>query len=226
MNEGGYIVKIINKINKNQKNIKNLYLLEGATFNGKYEFPVVSSSIHIPSGLVSFSDIKNETDYSKYVHFYIDDYKYESFWNNPKQYLSLLKKFAGVVSPDFSIYRNMTRAMQIANKHRNHALANWLTTNGINVIGNVRWACDSSFDFVFEGFEQNSIIAIGTHGCLSSQHDKQLFCLGLDEMIKQLKPKIVMVYGSRKENYFSRLMFPNVVFVFYPPRYYSTLGVS
>lgn len=59
-------------------------------------------------------------------------------WNNPSRYLAILKNFKGVITTDFSIYRNMPIAMQIWNTYRNRALTYNLQSNGVDIIPNVR----------------------------------------------------------------------------------------
>ena len=51
--------------------------------------------------------------------FYEDDYQFERFWNRPAQYLSVLRRFAGGISTDYSIYLDMPRSQQIWNCWRN-----------------------------------------------------------------------------------------------------------
>ena len=47
---------------------------------------------------------KNCSDFDSWVVFYEADKYFERLWNNPKQYISKLKRFQGVITPDFSIY--------------------------------------------------------------------------------------------------------------------------
>ena len=96
------------------------------------------------------------TDYECFVMFYEHDVKFERLWNNPKKYLDRLKKFKGVISPDFSLYRNMPIVMQIWNTYRSRALASWFQNNGIRVIPNVRFNDIRTFYFCFDGIEKNN----------------------------------------------------------------------
>lgn len=45
------------------------------------------------------------------AYFSKDDFKFNRIWNNPKRYLEFLKNFKGIISPDFSLYRNMPLSM-------------------------------------------------------------------------------------------------------------------
>ena len=76
-------------------------------------------------------------------------------FGNPRQYLDKLKKFQGIISPDFSLYRNMPLCMQMWNTYRGRALANFLSENDINIIPNVRFGDERTYSFCFEGKDSN-----------------------------------------------------------------------
>ena len=73
------------------------------------------------------------------MHCYEDDAAFERLWSRPERYLPILKRYAGVIAPDFSLYRDMPLVMQQWNVYRSRAIAHWLQENGIPVIANVRW---------------------------------------------------------------------------------------
>lgn len=68
------------------------WLVEGADFDGNYEFPIINGCTEMPKELVPFDKSISGNDYNKWVHFYIHDTFFERLWNNPKNYLNLLKK--------------------------------------------------------------------------------------------------------------------------------------
>ncbi len=111
------------------------FLVENAEYDGYFEFPKLKTSDKLPEKVVTLSKAMSKTchDFDSWIVFYEHDVKFERFWNNPKQYLDKLKKFKGVISPDFSLYRNMPLCMQIWNTYRSRALAAWLQNNGIEV---------------------------------------------------------------------------------------------
>lgn len=145
---------------------------------------------------------RNTADFNQWVMFYEHDVKFERLWNNPKQYLPKLKEFKGIISPDFSLYRNMPLVMQEWNTYRSRALAHWLQENGIEMIPNVRFNDERTYEFCFDGIEKNKTVAVGTHGCMKRIEDKELFILGLEEMVKRLSPKTIIVYGAAPEDIF------------------------
>lgn len=171
-------------------------LLEGLTLTGKYNMPVLDATQTIPSKLISFNECLQCAHPEQYfVHFYVDDYQFERVWNQPKRYTELLRRFAGVISPDFSMYLDMPRAQQIWNNYRSKLLAAFFQKHKLEVISNVSWSDSSSFDFCFDGLPQNSVLAISTNGCINN-YSSLYFLDGYHEMLKRLKPAKVLVYGQ------------------------------
>ena len=123
------------KFNRNY-DVFHAYLVENADYNGYIELPVIRTSNLIPNRVVTFSKAMSKAwrDFDCWVMFYEHDVKFERLWNNPDKYLKKLKRFNGVLSPDFSLYRNMPLVMQMWNTYRGRALASWLQSNGAEVI--------------------------------------------------------------------------------------------
>ena len=76
------------------------FLVEDAEYDGYIELPKIKTSDLIPEKVVTFSKAmeKSFKDFDCYVMFYEHDAKFERLWHNPKQYLTKLKKFRGVIS--------------------------------------------------------------------------------------------------------------------------------
>ncbi len=188
----------------NNYDVFHAFLVENADFDGYIELPVIKTSDKLPEKVVTFSKAmtKSWTDFDCWVVFYEHDKEFERLWNNPKQYLDKLKKFKGVISPDFSLYRNMPLVMQMWNTYRGRALAVWLQNNDVEIIPNVRFGDERTFSFCFDGIEENKTVAVGTHGCIKRKEDKIFFKIGLARMVQRLSPKIIIVYGSAPDNIF------------------------
>ncbi len=180
------------------------FLVQNANYDGYIELPVIKTSDDLPKKIVTFSKAMRKTysDFDAWVAFYEYDRFFERFWNNPKRYLTKLKKFKGVISPDFSLYRNMPLVMQMWNTYKGRALAVWLQDNGIEIIPNVRTADERTYSFAFCGIEKNKTVAIGTHGCIKTSEDRQYFKRGLAELVETLSPKNIIVYGSAPDSIF------------------------
>ena len=188
----------------NNYDVFHAFLVENADFDGYIELPVIKTSDKLPEKVVTFSKAmsKSWTDFDCWVVFYEHDKEFERLWNNPKQYLDKLKKFKGVISPDFSLYRNMPLVMQMWNTYRGRAVACWLQNNGVEIIPNLRFGDERTFSFCFDGIEENKTVAVGTHGCIKRKEDKIFFKIGLARMVQRLSPKIIIVYGSAPDNIF------------------------
>ena len=180
------------------------FLVENADYDGYYEMPRIRGCDEIPSGVITFSKAmaRNMHGFDRWVVFYEHDRNFERLWNNPRAYLDKLKKFRGIISPDFSIYRNMPLCMQLWNTYRGRALAHWLQENGIKVIPNVRFNDERTYDFCFDGIEKDKTVAVGTHGCIKRRADKAYFKSGLSELVKRLSPKNIIVYGAAPDEIF------------------------
>lgn len=164
--------------------------------------------------LIPFS--KRNGAYSSWVHFYESDSKFICLLNQPRKYVSSLKKFAGIISPDFSICADFPLPLQIKNKYWNHALAYWLSTQGIPVIPNVRWGDARSFSFCFRGIEKNSVVAISTHGQLRRIDNKKLFLAGLPVMIETLLPHTIIVHGKAPDTIFGQYKKDGIKIINFP----------
>lgn len=182
------------------------FLVDTADYEGYFELPVIKTSNLIPEKLVSFSKAMSKSwkDFDCWVMFYEHDVRFERLWNNPRKYLRRLKKFRGIIAPDFSLYRNMPLVIQMWNTYRGRALAHWLQKNGIEVIPNVRFNDERTYAFCFDGIEKNKTVAVGTHGCIKRRIDKDYFKDGLAELVKRLSPKTIIVYGAAPDDIFKK----------------------
>ena len=180
-------------------------LVANADYDGCFEMPKIRTSNQIPNNVMLFSRAVSEKckDFNCWVIFYEHDCNFIRLWNNPQKYLNRLKRFNGVISPDFSLYRNMPLVMQMWNTYKGRAIAAWLQDNGIEVIPNVRWNDERTFDFCFDGIERNSTVSIGTHGCIWNKADRTYFKNGLAKMVGVLNPKNIIVYGRNPDDIFA-----------------------
>ncbi len=190
----------------NNYDVFHAFLVQDADYDGYFEMPVIRTSGQLPNKVISFSKAmsKAHSDFDCWVMFYEHDKNFERLWNNPKQYLNKLKKFKGIISPDFSLYRNMPLPMQMWNTYRGRALAVWLQSSGIEVIPNVRFNDERTYEFCFNGIEKNKTVSVGTHGCIKSRIDRECFKKGLSELVKRLKPETIIVYGRAPDDIFKK----------------------
>lgn len=163
---------IIKNTQNAQRDVFRAFLVEKADYEGIEEIPCIRTSSLVPTRVILFSKALKTTDYDQWVVFYEHDEKFVRLWNTPRKYLSILKKFRGVITPDFSLYRNMPLVMQKWSTYQGKAIGVWLQNEGIEVIPNVRFADERSYQFCFDGVEKNSTVAIGTYGCIKKIIDR------------------------------------------------------
>lgn len=189
--------------------IYNMDMLENVQLNNDFwQMPKIKKQDYIPKKLVGFNYAKTCKDTEATIHFFIDDYQFERIWNDPEKYISILKKFECVISPEFSLYWNMPTPMQIWNAYRNRFIGALLQEYGITVIPSVIWADEKSFEFCFEGIEEGSIVAVETNGTKSKEIYPR-WKAGMDELIKRIKPSTILVYGGKNDYDFGNI---NVIF--------------
>lgn len=178
----------------------NLNLINLCNFAGDFEMPVLEICPCFPDELVPFHlaiySKKCFKRYNAYVHFFLDDYQYERLWNAPERYLTCLSRYGGVLAPDFSLYADMPKAMQIWNTYRNRLLAAWLQHNGVYVIPTVSWSDHKSYEFCFDGLPIGGTFALSTIGTQKSIRSKLLFEQGYKQFLRRCKPNALVVYGQ------------------------------
>lgn len=188
---------------KGCKDVFHAFLVKNATYDSPLEIPCLKAETRTPKRLIAFSKAVHSTETDAWVHFYEDDIAFERLWNRPKTYLPILKKFKGVISPDFSVYRDMPLVMQQWNIYRSRALAHWLQENGVPVIPNIRFSDDRTFELACAGISRHAVIAIGSHGCIRLPTERNYFKKGLAYVIDTLEPTAVIVYGTTPDEVFA-----------------------
>ena len=137
---------------------------------------------------------QQKTDFG--VHFFLDDYQFNRLWNRPDKYIPLLSKFKYVLSPDFSMYTDYPKAMQMWKHYQKHWLGAYMELFGIKVIPTVGWSDKESFKWCFDGDPKNSIVAVSSIGTQKDKESKQLFLEGYNKMLEVLKPIKILFWGN------------------------------
>jgi len=183
---------------RDRRDVFNGRLLAGLTLVGPYEIPKIDPCMRVPDSLISFSEANalRKPDLETWVHFYEDDYKFIRLWNDPERHFRRLARFAGVVSPDFSIYRNMPVAQKIAHTYRNQLLGARMQADGINVIANIRLSGRESIPYALAGAPRHSTVALGLNGCVQDRANRRHVMEEVRIVCDELAPTHLVVYGS------------------------------
>lgn len=128
------------------------------------------------------------------VHFFLDDYRFESAWNNPLRGLERVRRAGAALTPDFSLWRDMPLAAQMWQVYRSRWLGAFWQRHGMRVIPTGQWSGPESFGFAFDGLPHGSVIAVSAVG-VSDSYGRGLFALGLEELVKRVGPSRLLAYG-------------------------------
>ena len=134
---------------------------------------------------------------SKILHFYVDDYQFKRVWDSPDTYLNMLKKFKAVLSPDFSLYSDFPKAVQIFNHYRKQWLSAYWQMHSIKVIPTICWSDEDSFEWCFDGVPHNSLISISTVGGFKNAETKEAWLKGYNKCIEVLEPSCILLFGNK-----------------------------
>ncbi len=186
------------------KDVFHAFLVKNATYDTALEIPCLKPAKSKPNDLIPFSKAISSEHTDCWVHFYEDDTAFERLWNKPNKYLPILQKFNGVISPDYSVYRDMPLVMQHWNIYRSRALAHWLQENGVSVIPNIRFGDNRTFESACAGVEKHGTIAVGSHGYTKLIKERKYFKDGLNYIINSLEPTTIVVYGATPDKMFGK----------------------
>ena len=177
--------------NFDRNNTHTLY----ASTNG-WGIPDLPAATTVPTRLIAYNDrFKAEHPApGDAVHFFLDDYRFETVWTQPRRSLSRVIRAGHALSPDFSLWREMPAAMQLWQVYRSRWCGAWMHSNGVDVIPTVSWSTPQSYDFCFAGIPKRSVVAVSTVGIRGDEAEKG-FRRGLEEMLLSLLPETVLVYG-------------------------------
>jgi len=168
--------------------------------NNRYGIPEMAHVplAAVPDDLIPYRyRVRNpDNRVGKAVHFFVDDYRFETTWSRSGQALRFLSKYKTLLSPDFSLYRDMPQAMQIWNTYRNRWCGAYWTSLGFTVIPSISWSDDASFAFCFLGIPQRSLVAVATVGVKGDAASEMHFRQGFNAMLDALNPSAVLCYGS------------------------------
>ncbi len=182
-----------------------LFLRNQFKGSGEFNIPVIPKSDFSEEDLenlllIGFDRAKNDRkNLNRMVHFFLYDYKFEKIWQHPDDYVDKLKDYKGVLSPDFSMYLEMNRTLQLYNTFRNRWCGAYLASKGIKVIPTINWGNEDTFDFCFQGVPKGSIVAVSTY--MVQEHNnhadqKDFFLKGYNEMLRRIQPAKIICYSQ------------------------------
>ena len=162
-----------------------------------WQMPIIHKCNTVPSDLIGFNYAKTSENKKTGIHCYVDDYQFERLWNDPEAYIDVLKQYECFLSPDFSLYMDMTMPTKIWNIYRSRFIGAFYQSRGITVIPTVSWAEPETFDFCFKGLEKGGVVSVSTIGVKENKDALEVWRSGMAKMIETLKPRTILVYGGK-----------------------------
>ena len=188
------------KVNERERTFDkyNLSYFDKNNCAGDYDMPIIKKIKAKPKELMGFNYVLSDKGESKdkFIHFFIDDYQFERIWDDPYFYLDKISEYSGMLTPDFSLYSDMSISQQIYNVYRSRLIGQLAQKQGIKVIPTISWSDKRSYKFCFDGIEKGGAVAVSTIGVKNDKDCKKLFFNGMKECIKRLEPDIVINYGG------------------------------
>lgn len=170
--------------------------------NNELGYPELKADFFEVKDLLAYDKINTKSpkpdDLDKTVHFFLNDYKFECLWNNPKQYIGLLQKYNGILMPDFSNYTDYPISLNIFQMYRRFWLSRFFQENGIKVIPVPRINDLNNYENELKPIPKNNIIAISSVRMLSAMQRDYLpeFIQEVKIILDYLKPEKLIWYGN------------------------------
>ena len=163
---------------------------------GEYDIPEIESIQFNNAEFIGFNYARNAKEpENKAVHFFLDDYQFTRVWTEPDRYIPMLQRFKYVLTPDFSLYTDFPKPLQIYNHYRKHWIGAYWQMYGINVIPTICWSDQKSFEWCFDGEPTQSVVAVSSVGTQNNKEKKRCFLDGYHEMVERLQPTQIIFYG-------------------------------
>lgn len=178
--------------------LENYGTFQPFSVSGKFEIPAIAPVTELkPLEWRCFGEYRTlSINPNTGIHFFTDDYRFNSCWRQPLKYADMFARAGAVMSPDFSMYRDMPLALQLYSHYRKHWLGQFWQTRGAVVIPTISWSDSASWDFCFDGEPRGGIVAVSTVGVKRDKEAFGLFSAGWSEMLNRLSPKRVIVCGE------------------------------
>ena len=177
---------------RNYENVQRM-LFDGI---GEYDIPQIEPTQFNNAEFIGFNYARNAKEpENKAVHFFLDDHQFTRVWTEPDRYIPMLQRFKYVLTPDFSLYTDFPKPLQIYNHYRKHWIGAYWQMYGINVIPTICWSDQKSFEWCFDGEPTQSVVAVSSVGTQNNKEKKQCFLHGYHEMVGRLQPTQIIFYG-------------------------------
>lgn len=192
-----------NNIHSEKRDLYNLRLLTGLASSNHYGLPLLKGFIpEVISKPLAFHEArakwkKGISLRGYFIHFYIEDEKFDCIRRRPDRYLEMLRSADFIISPDFSTYRNFPFPLLLKNAFDNILLGAYYERRGIKVVSNTIWSTPLFYDILFSGQPIRGAICVSSNSInLRDKKGIRHWLHGYKEAIKRLNPVIVIRLGK------------------------------
>ena len=174
------------------------FLAEDAQLTGIHKFPILKPQKLLPKAMpMPVNYMLSDGDISTHwYHCFVDDSQFERFWYGFNRYIPYFQAAAGLISTDFSIYRDDEEDIQVRNCYRNRVIAYAMQQINPNVIPTAGFGGENTWEWCFDGLPHHSTVAITTNGTLTDPEARRLFVGGIDALVKTIEPYALVVCGN------------------------------
>lgn len=150
----------------------------------------------LPDNLVPYNiRVRSQLGYTGLgIHFYLDDYRFEQCWVKPEVGLERVRAAQVALTPDFSLFMDMPKAVQIYNTYRNRWVGKFWQEREIKIIPTLSWSDEDSYKFCFLGIPKGMNVSVSTVSV--NKDTKDVFLSGFAEAIRVIQPNKVACYGK------------------------------
>lgn len=165
---------------------------------GKYNFPQLSQVNYLPElPIYPFNYLKSTFSKERcWYHCFTSAKNFHRLYHSFDEYVPLLQQSKGLISADFSLYRDYPEEILIANCRANRLIDYALQQAGIPMIPTAGFAGESSWEWCFDGLPVQSTLAVTTNTLRGDMEAKRLFVGGINVMVKKLQPTAIVVCGK------------------------------
>lgn len=205
---GGNMETYSKKLNSNY-----VYLTNRCGYSKKEDFPIVG--VELPNDIDYLALYTNKKDYMKTdntaVCFYQYDNKFDNFcglfnaifYNNTRLLNKFKNRFKDVkymIEPDYSQCGDAAECINKYNVFRQRIVNVWLTFEcNILVIPNINYIGINK-NFVFEGIEKGSTIAMSVMGMLRAKQNTNILLEGIRKAVDTIHPNKIIVYTASNKD--------------------------
>lgn len=181
-----------------QLDLMPYFLASDSVKVGKHGFPQLEKENFIPeTPVLPFNYLPAAMNRPPcWYHCFIADVQFNRLYRYIWRYTNILRYIKGLISTDFSLFRDYDEESQIENCRKNRVMDYALQKFGVPIIPTAGFASESSFDWCFDGLPLNSTVAVTTNCIGNDPEAKRLFVWGIAAMIEKIYPTAIVVCGK------------------------------